>query len=125
MKSGNDVLNDMIKAGLWNLPPIGNDVKPDRIGFGDGRVFDVGIKHGVPEYIADAIYATYGLEADARSVPEEWLEFEVPIEKLKEERKRKERERQEASEMENTRILDGRYSVRDIDLGCFLNLKGS
>ncbi|KAL2029251.1 hypothetical protein VTO58DRAFT_108443 [Aureobasidium pullulans] len=125
MRSSNDVLNDMIKAGQWNLPPVGNDVKPDRIGFGDGRVFDVGIKHGVPDYITDAMYATYGLEAGARSIPEEWLEFEVPAKKLKEERKRKEKERQEALEMENTKILDGRYSVRDIDMGCFLNLKSS
>jgi len=46
MRSSNDVLNDMIKAGQWNLPPIGNDVKPDRIGFGDGRVFDVGSSMG-------------------------------------------------------------------------------
>lgn len=125
MRSSNDVLNDMIKAGQWNLPPIGNDVKPDRIGSGDGRVFDVGIKHGVPDYITDAMYATYGLEAGARSIPEEWLEFEVPAEKLKEERKRKEKERQEALEMEITKILDGRYSVRDIDMGCFLNLESS
>ncbi|THW55262.1 hypothetical protein D6C81_09767 [Aureobasidium pullulans] len=125
MRSSNDVLNDMIKAGQWNLPPVGNDVKPDRIGFGDGRVFDVGIKHGVPDYITDAMYATYGLEAGARSIPEEWLEFEVPAKKLKEERKRKEKERQEGLEMEKTRILDGSYSVRDIDMGCFLNLKSS
>ncbi|THY45690.1 hypothetical protein D6C98_07741 [Aureobasidium pullulans] len=125
MRSSNDVLNDMIKAGQWKFPPVGNDVKPDRIGFGDGRVFDVGIKHGVPDYITDAMYATYGLEAGARSIPEEWLEFEVPAKKLKEERKRKETERQEALEMENTKILDGSYSVRDIDMGCFLNLKSS
>ncbi|THZ43502.1 hypothetical protein D6C90_05018 [Aureobasidium pullulans] len=125
MRSSNDVLNDMIKAGQWKFPPVGNDVKPDRIGFGDGRVFDVRIKHGVPDYITDAMYATYGVGAGARSIPEEWLEFEVPAEKLKEERKRKETERQEALEMENTRILDGSYSVRDIDMGCFLNLKSS
>ena len=125
MRSSNDVLNDVIKAGRWNLPPIGNDVKPDRIGFGDGRVFDVGIKHGVPKYSADTMYATYELEAGARSIPEEWLEFEVPAERLKEEREQRKKERQEALEMENTKILDGRYSVRDIDIGCFLNLKSS
>ena len=83
------MLNDMIKAGQWNLPPIGNDVKPDRIGFGDGRVFNVGIKHGVPDYITDAMYTAYGLEAGARSIPEEWLEFEVPAGKLKDERARR------------------------------------
>lgn len=95
------------------------------LGFGDGRVFDVGIKHGVPDYMTDAMYATHGLEAGARSIPEEWLEFEVPIGKLKEEREQREKERQEALEMENTKILDGRYSVRDIDIGCSLNLKSS
>ncbi|THX68797.1 hypothetical protein D6D05_09276 [Aureobasidium pullulans] len=125
MRSSNDLLNDMIKAGQWNFPPIENNVKPDRIGFGDGRVFDVGIKHGVPEYIADAMYATYGSEAGARSILEEWLESEVPIEKLREEREQREKERQEALEMENTKILDGKYSVRDIDMGCFLNLESS
>lgn len=125
MRSSNDVLNDMIKAGQWTLPPIGNDVKPDRIGFGNGRVFNVEIKYSVPGNITDAMYATYGVGADARSIPEEWLEFEVPIEKLKEEREQREKERQEALEMENTRILDGRYSVRDIDMGCFLDLESS
>ncbi|THX13081.1 hypothetical protein D6D17_03476, partial [Aureobasidium pullulans] len=54
MRSSNDVLNDMIKAGQWTLPPIGNDVKPDRIGFGNGRVFNVEIKYSVPGNITDA-----------------------------------------------------------------------
>jgi hypothetical protein len=77
-------------------------------------VFNVGIKHGVPDFITDAMYVTYGVGAGARSRPEEWLEFEVPAEKLKDERKWMENERQEASDIENTRILDGRYSVWDI-----------
>jgi hypothetical protein len=120
MESSNALLNDMIKAGQWKFPrvPAERSVKPTRLGL-KGRVFNAGVAQGVPEHITDAMYAMFNVDTNKREVPEEWMEFAVPAAELEDEKNRREKERQDAAEMEDLEILNGSYSVRNIDIGCF------
>jgi hypothetical protein len=123
MESSNAILNDMIKAGQWKFPriPAERSVKPTRLGL-KGRVFNAGVAQGVPEHITDAMYAMFNVDADDREIPEEWLEFAIPAAELEDEKNRREEERQNAVGMEDLEILNGSYSVRNIDVGCFFGL---
>ncbi|KAH0043175.1 hypothetical protein KCU78_g645, partial [Aureobasidium melanogenum] len=106
-----------IVTGQWKLPPVKGSQDADRIGLANGREFRVGVAQGVPEDVSDAMYASFGENAEFE-VPEEWLEFEVSAAELEREEEQATEARLRREEDRKLDILEGRLSVRDYGMNC-------
>ncbi|CAD0113291.1 unnamed protein product [Aureobasidium uvarum] len=118
IKEKMDSIIELINTGQWQLPPITGSQQPDRIGIAN-REFRVGAAQGVPEAITNAMFAMVdGDERENYEIPEEWLEFEISEEEIDREDKQAYVNWAQRQEEQRLKVLNGKFSVRDIGMGC-------
>lgn len=99
------------------IGPPKNSVAPNRMGMSGGREFRIG--QGVPEQVTNGLYEILfneidGDQVEEREIPEEFLQYEISREELERERREWEESVRRSEEDERSRILSGKWSVRDL-----------
>jgi len=79
----------------------------------------VGSAHGVPDEVSEMLHAYQG--ETSVELPVECLRYEVPREVVEKEEKENELGAQEREKIQDEKILDGEFSVRNIDLENLFN----